>query len=40
MCGILGFIGEDLPSKIKIENSLNKISNKGPNNIEYKNVVI
>ena len=36
MCGILGFIGEDLPSKIKIENSLNKIAHRGPDNIEYK----
>jgi len=36
MCGILGFIGEDLPSKTKIENSLNKISHRGPDNKEYK----
>ena len=36
MCGILGFVGDNLPSKDQIEKSLEKISHRGPDNREYK----
>ncbi|MAJ89902.1 MAG: asparagine synthase (glutamine-hydrolyzing) [Flavobacteriales bacterium] len=38
MCGILGFIGNEMPSVEKFENALNKISHRGPDNIEYNQI--
>lgn len=38
MCGILGFIGNELPSGVKFEKALNKISHRGPDNIEYNHI--
>ena len=38
MCGILGFIGNEIPSSVKFEKALNKISHRGPDNIEYNQI--